>query len=153
MTPTQIARFWNKVKKTRSCWLWTGAQFSDGYGQVTLNKRLHRAHRISYLLTFGVLPDNQYVLHTCDVKVCVKPAHLYLGDAADNARDREARGRGRNAKGEQHGNAKLTEAEVLEIRRRYIPYIVSQRTLAEEFGVVHSQISDIVNRKKWTHVT
>ncbi len=147
-----MERFWAKVKKTNECWLWTGAQFSNGYGQLRLDRRLQRAHRVSYFLTFGAFPDDQDVLHDCDVRLCVKPTHLYLGDDIDNARDREARGRGHHVKGEQHGSAILTEEDVFEIRRRYIPYAVSQQTLAEEFGVVRSQISDIVNQKSWTHL-
>lgn len=147
-----MQRFWNKVEKTDTCWLWTACCFDKGYGQFRLNGRLQRAHRVSYLLTFGVLPDDRDVLHTCDVRKCVNPAHLYLGDDLDNARDREERGRGNHVRGEQHGSAKLTVMAVKKIRCLYASGDFSQEQLRRQFKVSRSAIRDIVSGLKWSHV-
>jgi hypothetical protein len=86
-------RFWNKVKRSRGCWLWTGAITSWGYGWFQRTAGVpHYAHRVAWEFTHGAAP-NGLVLHKCDVRHCVNPDHLYVGTQADNMRDMASRGR------------------------------------------------------------
>lgn len=85
-------RFWQKVEKTDTCWLWRGSKNTTGYGQLRTD-RLEKAHRISWEIHNGPIPDGLAVLHACDNPPCVNPSHLWLGTQADNARDRQAKGR------------------------------------------------------------
>ena len=91
---SEVERFWPRVQKTESCWLWTGAIQSAGYGRfVDDGKRHVLAHRFSYELHCGPIEDGMFVLHSCDVRRCVNPAHLRQGDASDNMADIMKRGR------------------------------------------------------------
>ncbi|NUQ92859.1 MAG: HNH endonuclease [Gemmatimonadaceae bacterium] len=87
-------RFWQKVEKTETCWLWTGARYSaTRYGQVILPGRVVRgAHRVAWELTHGPIPDGLFVCHRCDNKQCVRPDHLFLGTPKDNTHDMIAKG-------------------------------------------------------------
>lgn len=94
---TVIPRFHAKYFKTSTCWLWTAGKFANGYGMVSLGRRSGRqintqAHRVAYVLANGSIPQGQVVMHTCDVRGCVNPAHLILGDQAENVRDAAAKG-------------------------------------------------------------
>ncbi|WP_198527626.1 HNH endonuclease signature motif containing protein [Xanthomonas sp. SHU 199] len=77
------------------CWLWIGRMSTNGYGRIGIGRnKQYRAHRISWEHHFGPIPDGMYVCHKCDVRSCINPDHLFIGTAKDNARDREAKGRG-----------------------------------------------------------
>ena len=86
-------RFWQKVNVTPTCWLWTASQNSDGYGVFSLDARTLRAHRVSWTLHAGKIPEGLCVLHSCDVRNCVRPAHLFLGTQRDNMVDASQKGR------------------------------------------------------------
>ena len=96
-------RFWAKVQKTETCWLWVAGTDRDGYGQFLVGRLPHRAHRISWALYHGTVPDGAHVLHTCDIPRCVNPAHLFLGDQAINMRDRSEKGRYHRTHEVSHG--------------------------------------------------
>lgn len=139
--PTE-ARFWPRVKKSEGCWEWTGALNSKGYGRINHLGRNTLTHRCSWELHFGPIPEGLFVLHRCDNRVCVRPDHLFLGDAGDNARDMAAK--------ERVPSMTLTAAEVWAIRRLY------QRglgpPLAALFDTKDNQISGLVTRRTWKHV-
>lgn len=93
MRPSLPERFWSKVQKTDGCWLWQGATTGAGYGGFNIKGDLIGAHRVAYELTFGPIPDGLLVCHTCDVRHCVNPAHLFLGTHTDNMQDCKTKGR------------------------------------------------------------
>ncbi len=123
------------------CWLWMGAVNRGGYGTWGRDK----AHRVSWRLHQGDIPKGLCVLHKCDVRACVNPAHLFIGTIADNNQDAINKGRVVYANGERHGSSKLTVAQVAEIRadRR------SQRQIAASYGVTQQNIFAIKQGKTW----
>lgn len=104
-------RFLSKVNKTSGCWLWQGATNPDGYGRFRLNGRIEYAHRVSHRLFKGPVPDGAQVMHKCDVRSCVRPAHIRAGSTQQNHDDKKARGRCPGWK------TKFTAAERAKIRR------------------------------------
>lgn len=90
-----VNRFYSKITKTQDCWNWTACKTHFGYGHFRLNGKMVMAHRVSWIDTFGEISDGLSILHKCDNPSCVNPGHLFLGDYADNARDREQKGRSR----------------------------------------------------------
>jgi hypothetical protein len=146
-------RFWAKVNKTDSCWLWTGYTHRQGYGRMWGRGRLELAHRVSWELHFGPVPIGMCVLHQCDCCGCVRPSHLFLGTQTDNIHDMEAKGRANKLKGSQHHQAKLTEAEVRAIRARHAIGNITQATLAAQYSITPAVVSKIILRKQWRHLT
>jgi hypothetical protein len=148
-------RYWEKVQKGPGCWLWTGRRSSGGYGQFWRDGHQVAASRVGYELAYGPIPDGLFVCHNCpggDVRHCVRPEHLWLGTPADNARDMCAKGRHRITCGEAQHLARLTEAQVREIRARYVPRKVSFARLGKEYGVSDVAIEYVVHRRTWKHV-
>ena len=141
--------FWSHVEKTDGCWFWRGYVHSHGYGSATHEGKTWRAHRLAYTLAVGSIPNGLFVLHTCDEKSCVNPAHLYVGTHRRNMMDR--RERGRVAKGTNHGRAKLVPEDVREIRRM-VCFGVSHCEMARRYETTHSHIGRIVRRENWAHV-
>lgn len=138
---TQSDRFWKKVEKTDECWLWRGAVKDTGYGVFWFNGRIERAHRVSWELHHGPVPEGVCVLHKCDIRICVNPDHLWLGDYADNNEDMADKGRAiiPVSYGEKHGKAKLTDDQVSEIKASSDSGV----ELANRYGVSRSTISSV----------
>lgn len=185
-TPNNI-RFWKHVDRSSECWLWTGALLQSGkyglfawYDESRQKQQLRTAHRASYELAYGPIPEGQMVLHTCDNRACVKPEHLYLGTHTQNMQDMTVRGRAatgerngkrlhpdrqprgdthpnrlhpeRMARGERQGSAKLTAEQVQAMRARYDAGGILLRELAVEFGCPLSTVHQVVTRKTWRHI-
>jgi hypothetical protein len=138
------------------CLLWTAFAAGDPgfeYGKFMLYEGTKRdgllveslAHRVSWRLYRGPIPEGLWVLHHCDTPPCVEPTHLFLGTALDNKRDCIAKGRDRNASGEENGNARLTadEAEII----RNSPE--TGAAMAERFGIAQSTVSQIRRGQTW----
>jgi hypothetical protein len=149
MPPLEV-RFWAKVNKTDDCWLWTAATVA-GYGAIGLRGKHIKAHRYSWELANGPIPDGLHVLHRCDNPPCVRPDHLFLGTHADNMADMSAKGRVNSVRGEKNKSAVLTETDVVEIRRLKQAG-VSSTELGRRFGVSANTALLITKRKKWSHV-
>lgn len=144
-------RFWEKVEKTETCWLWRAFIGAGGYGAVGFRGKTHRAHRVSWALTHGGILPVKDVLHVCDVPACVRPDHLYLGGDRENVRDRKNRGREGNHKGTANGRAILTPEQVIEIRRLHRERILGPKALAANYGVSVPTIWYVLKRG-WKHV-
>lgn len=151
-------RFWSKVHKSEGCWTWQGTLRPTGYGTVWVPHpwRNVRAHRYSWELHNGPIPDGLCVCHRCDNPSCVRPDHLFLGTHAENMADMSRKGRtnpppaASHARGERN-HAKLTEADVIEMRRQRKAGALL-RELAERFGVCATTARAICIGKKWAHV-
>jgi len=140
------------------CWLWEGClsnpsrpKVAARYGVMRINKRLRLAHRVSYALFNGALPDDLVVRHTCDNTYCVNPEHLLGGTQRDNVEDRERRGRGNQPKGMGKPNAKLTDDDVLEIRRLRLTGMSAIR-IAAVMGIKIPTVENVVFHGAWSHV-
>jgi hypothetical protein len=164
--PPAEERFWAKVDKGdgAGCWLWTGALLPNGYGSISIGARSVLVHRFAYELQNGSLGSGQVVCHRCDVKLCVRGDHLFAGSHADNVADRDAKGHQatgdrngarkrpeRLARGEGHGNAKLT-AEMVSSARRRRKGGESIAALAREFEVSDQSMASALHGYTWRHV-
>ena len=149
-----LSNFWEKVDKTSDasgCWLWTGCKNQYGYGSVKWNGKNQLTHRVAYLLAGHTIPEGLILRHSehCIGKQnCCNPDHITPGTVAENHADMIRDGT--SARGEKQHSAKLTAPQVLEIRRRCTE---NRRELGEEFGVSGKNISAIINRRSWNHLT
>lgn len=151
-TAKDIDRFWDKVDCSGECWEWIASIGSTGYGQFAKNNMPQKAHRVAWIITYGDIPSNLQVLHSCDNRKCVRPDHLFLGTQLDNMRDMISKGRSNHPPnlGEKHGMAKLSTQDVIAIRQ-----LRGQKTykaIAEEFGVATSTIGMIMTGDNWRHI-
>lgn len=170
---TTEERFWAKVAVVHdedSCWLWIGYWDAKSYGQFRAHGKIVRAHRYAYALVCGRIPPGLFVCHDCpggDNPHCVRPTHLFPGTRAENMRDAVAKMRfasgdrngarrhpERVARGGARWNARLTETDVLAIRRLYEsadtrPTLIA---LARQYNVSRGAIAHIIRRETWRHV-
>lgn len=144
-------RFWPKVDKRDGCWGWNASRHKQGYGFIGAGGggKVVKAHRASWIIHFGEIPQGKCVLHKCDNPECTNPEHLFLGTQTDNIRDMMKKGRHVPSKGEDQGCSKLSESQVLCIRARADEQATA---LASEYGVDRCTIFRILGRKSWTHL-
>ena len=154
MSKTIEQKFWEKVKVADGCWRWSAAKLPSGYGFIGGGKgasKNHYAHRVSYEIHHGPIPDGMVVMHTCDNPECCNPDHLRIGTHKQNSQDMVAKGRatsGPGLVGEQHPRSKLSATCVRAIRKSSEP----SGRLAKKFAVSRSCISSIKSGKNWRHV-
>ena len=152
-----VKRFWSKVDRLDSdeCWIWKGTIALPNpcgmrYGSFGVSEGgksvAYRAHRFAWMLANGEIPEEFVVMHTCDVPLCVNPSHLRSGTQAENQADMARKGR--QAKGQDNGRAKLTPEQVIEIRQSD----KSIADLAREYGLHHKAIGRIVKGETWRHL-
>ena len=147
-----LDRFWEKVDKRgeNECWEWLGSKDKNGYGQIAVNSIVTKAHRLSWeLCSNDEIPEEMLICHRCDNPSCINPNHLFLGNQSDNMIDMLRKNRGKHPKGENHYNAKLTEKDVLEIRK-LINLNKSCYEIGKMFKVSKSAISHIKFNRTWT---
>lgn len=150
------SRFWAKVRKTHACWVWTAARFSGRngkpkYGMFAVDKVPVKAHRFSYEMHFGPIPEGMHVLHKCDNYACVRPDHLWLGTPLLNNQDMVRKGRAVYAPrpaGEASVHHVLSERQVRAIRKSSL----SQRALASVYGVGKTTIHHVLKHDTWKRV-
>lgn len=139
----------NVIKNDSGCWVWSGQRKYNGYGMFYCLVKKHLAHRISWIINNGIIPDGLCVLHHCDNPPCVNPAHLFLGTQQDNSDDMGSKGRRRALRGEDRPQCKLTKEDVMKIRER--------RRLGERIVSIHKDypfvvcgtIANVTNRLIW----
>jgi len=139
-----IERFFAYVRKTEHCWIWRGKPANNGYGRMSIDDVGELAHRLSWIIHYGSIPDRLCVLHECDNRLCVNPRHLFLGTRQENAADRGQKGR--QPQGSKIGTSKLSTEEVKKIRAAYAAD-ETQQVIAERFGVTRSNVGYIVTFK------
>lgn len=146
-------RFVEKITMAANdeCWEWKGPFCTKTqYGYLSIANVAYLAHRISFLMSHGRIDPDLLVMHSCDNRRCVNPAHLSQGTDMDNIRD--AKDKGRLQKGERNGMAKLSEKEVIAIRRAYELEGVSMQSLAVIYNVWVPCIWRIIHRLRWKHL-
>lgn len=144
-------RFWRRVIKKEGCWGWSGFCNFFGYGQISLpSGNATNAHRVSWELHYGTIPEGMWVLHRCDNPPCVNPEHLFLGTHEDNMRDMAQKNR--SPKGESSPVSKLTDDIVREMRSLRAQGW-SQQRIADKFGVSQPLVGMVCRRKIWSHVS
>lgn len=152
-TPIEI-RFLKKIRKTETCWIYTGCT-SNGYGKIyegRTNGRQIRAHRFSYELHVGKIPKGMDVCHTCDVRNCVNPAHLFIGTRSDNMRDCANKGRLKVPTagfGEDNPLSKLSWEKVKRIREECNGKRGQKIYFARLYNVNRQTIYRVINNKHW----
>lgn len=153
-----VEKFWSHVDKDGpivraelgKCWAWAGAVSRMGYGALNNGAgKVVRANRVSWELNRGHIPNGLLVLHRCDNPPCCNPDHLYLGTGDDNTADKVARGR--QPRGVKASNAKLTEDNVITMRRMYGDGM-GDRKLARLFHLSRGVTQRILRRKTWAHI-
>lgn len=156
-----VDRFEAKIERCpmSGCWLWSDAPDDCGYGRLGLpGNQMVKAHRLSYELHRGPIPDGLQVLHSCDTPPCVNPDHLFLGTHDDNMADRERKGRGNYVPpparpGSLHPRARLSENIVLRLRQQVANgEHVNLSVEAPLLGVAISSLSRALSGRTWTHV-
>ena len=157
-------RFWAKVDTSGECWEWTAARNSKGYGAFWDGTRHQKAHRYSWELQIGTIPEGLLVCHKCDNPKCVRPDHLFLGTYQDNAIDAINKGRmvpppgyekyndAWAVRGERKGNAIFTDADIISIRERWRSGSATVREMADQYGTYRQTIRRIVKRERWAHI-
>lgn len=143
--------------QTTGCWLYQGEKVHNGYGRIYHKGKNVRVHRLSYSSFIGEIPSGIMVCHSCDVRNCWNPGHLFLGTAKENHADMWAKGRAtlppriENKRGEDHPWSKLTTSDVIRIRELCASG-QSQRSVGKLFGVRQGVVSSILRGKSWTHI-
>lgn len=150
--PTIFQRFYSKVEANTlfDCWIWKGSVRGQ-YGEILFCGHKESAHRVSWILQNGEIPDGLCVLHRCDNPLCVNPSHLFLGTQRANMRDKVAKGRANTPKGVACKNSKLTDDDVREIRK-LIDAGYTHRYIGQMFGISNVAVSYIRNKRTWNHI-
>lgn len=153
-------RLWSRVDMSAGhdgCWPWQASTNAGGYGQIRLEPEGNAirgakttAHRVAWLLTRGTIPDGLHVCHSCDNPSCVNPLHLWLGTHAENLSDMKAKGRA--ARGDRSGTAKLNSQQVSIIKRLLLLDCCSAVELSTLLKVSTATIDSIRNNKSWKHI-
>lgn len=143
-----LQRFWENVEKKEleDCWIWNGTSDGHGYGCIVYNSKNILAHRASWLLAHGDLPQGMSILHKCDVPLCVNPNHLFIGTQLDNMKDMAMKKR--STIGEKNPMSKITQEIANETRKRYLNGELMV-DIANDYDISRVLVSYIINNKIW----
>ena len=149
-------RFYARVliPNENGCMEWVGKSIGHGYGLICINDEMIRAHRLSYEIHNGEIPERMHVLHKCDNRKCVAPDHLFLGTNNDNISDRMAKNRSYHpptGSGSKNFNSKLNEKDVKKIRKMLAKGI-TKAEIGRQFNVTQENISFIEREITWRHI-
>jgi len=149
MTEKDVKRFWRKVEKGDVCWRWLGRPVHVGYGYFGRREEGQKvdgyAHRTSWEIHYGAVPDGFCVLHRCDNRMCVNLAHLFLGTRTDNQADAAAKGR--MPHGDRHWNTKISE-ELVPVVLKRLSDGETQEVVARDYGVSRQAVGNLARRRK-----
>lgn len=143
-----------KINSVSDCWEWQGC-IRGGYGRLTIGSRKDgsrksvSAHRLSYEIFKGIIPETYEVCHSCDNRKCINPDHLFVGTKQENVKDRERKGRNIVHFGEANSRAKLTQKDVLRIRQERAQNKTPYSELAQRYGVCKKTMQNAVHGKTW----
>lgn len=142
-----LERFFERIRFNGDCWCWTGRLDTGGYGKFgSKNGSAERAHRASFKLFIGEIPNGKIICHRCNNPACVNPKHLYAGTSSDNTNDAVRAGR-------MYTSSKLTPNQVIEIKERLKNWKWGMcGKLAKEFGVSLNAIKCIKSNRQWKYV-
>lgn len=140
--------FLEKIQRSPECWIWKGPKMPNGYGRHSV----YLAHRFSYFYFCGDIPKGKHILHKCDNRLCVNPDHLYPGTHTDNMRDMVTRKRSSSMYGEDNCLAKLNEEDIRLIRALGKKGLIQEK-IAEIFSVSRRNISKILRKETWGHIS
>lgn len=139
------------------CMIWLGASTPGGYGIVWDGKKSPAgnnvpdgAHRVSFQTSNGAMPESAHVLHRCDVRCCVNPDHLFLGNQDANMKDMAAKGR--SCLGSRHGKAKMNESDVVRLRSEYRFHRITAADLAKKSGFGKGAVAAAIRGTTWKHI-
>lgn len=142
-------RISSKIIVTDDCWIWKASRFPNGYGQCKCDGKNWKAHRLVYTLLVGQIPENLLLLHRCDNRRCVNPAHLWAGTHQENMDDSAAKGR---KGGEANPNSKLSAQEVREIRDLCASRLFQRIEIARFYGITGTMVGYIRDGANWKGV-
>lgn len=148
--PSVAVRFWSHVEHGPGCWMWR-ANVHNGYGILKCNNVARRAHRLAWEITHGPIPPGMVVMHSCDVKGCVRPDHLCLGTQAENNADRARKGRSRPLLGELNPATTLLDAQVRTVRLMYANG-VRRRDIARITGLPAGTVKRLKTGATFKHI-
>jgi hypothetical protein len=158
LTAQERARYFSKVSipydgNPEQCWNWIGTRNSQQYGKIVIRGKWYGAHRVAWFLATGEDSADMFVCHTCDNKLCVNPAHLFLGSPQDNARDMVNKGRhtSPDISGERNPRAKLCDADIPTIRQQ-VARGARTSGIARAYEVSRQTIDRIAKNQTWQHI-
>jgi len=147
---------WKQIDKRGEddCWEWMGYKNKDGYGRISIGRKLYSTHRLVYELMKGNILHNEVIMHLCNNPSCCNPKHLKCGTQEDNIYQMYEEGRDRHMiqEGELNNNSKLSNEKVIEIRKLYSSGNHSQRQIANQYNINQALVSGIINKKLWKHI-
>lgn len=146
---------YSKLNVFNQCIEWTGCKDKGGYGHIGITKngieRPVKAHRASWLVHVGDIPNDKFVCHHCDNPCCIRLEHLFLGSHTDNMRDKNAKRRGNYRKGEESGVSKITQKQAKKILKMKDVGITSTE-IGKKYNIAASTVRSIWQRKNWKHL-